>query len=146
MRRVIALALVVVGLAASAATAQPSTTPTVKVSKTRLGTILVDGRGRTLYLFIDDRNGSITCTTGLSNCPAVWPPLFAKGKPVAGPGVDAKLLGTVHRTQPAGTQVTYAGHPLYTFSSDEKPGDLNGQGFITAWYVVSPAGKPIKRK
>jgi len=146
MRRAGALVLLIGGLAASAAAAHPTATATVKVAKTRLGTVLVDGRGRTLYLFTDDRNGSITCTTPLSNCPAVWPPLFAKGPPMAGPGVDPKLLGTVHRTRPAGVQVTYAGHPLYIYSNDKKPGDVEGQGFIDAWYVVSPAGKPIKKK
>jgi len=56
------------------------------------------------------------------------------------------ILRPCHRTRPAGIQVTYNGHPLYVYAYDKKPGDLNGQGFINDWYVVSPSGTPIKKK
>jgi predicted lipoprotein with Yx(FWY)xxD motif len=146
MRRAGALVLLIGGLAASAAAAHPTATATVKVAKTRLGTILVDGRGRTLYLFTLDSKSFITCVTGYSNCPATWPPYLTTGRPTAGAGVNVGLLGTVHRTRPSGVQVTYNGHPLYVYAYDKKPGDLNGQGFINYWYVVSPAGVAIKKK
>ena len=140
------LALFVGGLATSAASAGPSATATVKVAHTKLGTILVDGKGRTLYLFTLDTKSLITCVTGYSNCPATWPPYLTTGAPKAGPGVDAALLGTVHRTRPAGLQVTYNGHPLYVYAYDTKPGDVDGQGFINYWFVVSPKGAAIKKK
>ena len=146
MRRTVALIVLTGALAASSAGANPTATATVKVAKTRLGTILVDARGRTLYLFTLDTKSFITCQTGYSNCPATWPPYLTTGKPIAGTGVKAGLLGTVRRTRPAGVQVTYNGHPLYVYAYDKKPGDLNGQGFINYWYVVSPAGTPIKKK
>ncbi len=63
--------------------------------------------------------------------------------------VNARLLGTVRRTKPAGLQVTYNGHPLYFLAdspADKKPGDVNGQGFISQWWVVSPTGNAIKKK
>jgi len=146
MRRVGALILFMVAIAASGAAAHPTATATVKIAKTRLGTILVDAQGRTLYLFTLDTKSFITCQTGYSNCPATWPPYLTTGKPRAGSGVKVGLLGTVHRTRPAGIQVTYNGHPLYVYAYDKKPGDLNGQGFINDWYVVSPSGTPIKKK
>jgi predicted lipoprotein with Yx(FWY)xxD motif len=143
MRLAIALALAVGGFATSVAAAQP--TATVKVTKTRLGTILVDGRGHTLYLYTADQNGSIACVTGQYGCPSTWPPYLTAGAPKAGAGLNASLLGRVKRTQPAGTQVTYAGHPLYRYIGDTKPGDLHGQALYGSWYVVAPTGKPIKR-
>lgn len=147
MRRVSAIVLIVGAMAASAASAHPRGVPaTVKTAKTRLGMILVDARGRTLYLFTLDTKHLITCQTGYSNCPGTWPPYFTTGKPKAGTGVNAALLGTVRRTRPAGLQVTYNGHPLYVYVYDKKPGDLNGQGFINYWYAVSIKGDPIKKK
>jgi predicted lipoprotein with Yx(FWY)xxD motif len=146
MRRAVALIVLAGVVAASSASAHPTATATVKVAKTRLGTILVDSRGRTLYLFTLDTKNFITCVTGYSNCPGTWPPYLTTGKPIPGAGVDAGLLGTVHRTRPAGIQVTYNGHPLYRYAYDKKPGDLSGQGFINDWYVVSPKGSAIKKK
>ncbi len=146
MKRAGALVLIVAAITASAAAARPSATATVRTAHTRFGTVLVDGRGRTLYLFTLDTKSIITCQTGYSNCPATWPPYLTTGKPTAGRGVNATLLGTVHRTKPSGVQVTYNGHPLYVYSYDKKPGDVSGQGFINYWYVVSPSGNPIKKK
>lgn len=115
--------------------------------------ILVDKRGRTLYLYLSDsRNKSACFNDATYHCSKAWPPLRTTGKPHAGPGVKAALLGVIKRPDGA-AQVTYNGHPLYTdagapkFSlvADTKPGDINGQQFLGIWYVVSPAGKQIAR-
>jgi predicted lipoprotein with Yx(FWY)xxD motif len=126
-----------------------SPTPTVgigtkiSVGSTRLGQILVDGKGRTLYLFAADSGTRSTCNS--SACVQYWPPVLTKGAPQAGKGVTASLLGTTKR-QDGTTEVTYAGHPLYYFISDMKAGDVSGQGidgFGGPWYVVSPSGMRI---
>jgi predicted lipoprotein with Yx(FWY)xxD motif len=138
------LALVYGAIAISAHSATGKTA-TVNVARSKLGTILVDSNGRTLYLRRISTNGSTSCTN-VDGCLRRWPPLMATGAPQAGPGVDPILLGTVHRISPTGMQVTYNRHPLYTYSQDKKPGDLNGQGYANRWYVVSPIGRPITKK
>jgi predicted lipoprotein with Yx(FWY)xxD motif len=115
---------------------------TVKVASSGLGNILVDSQGRTLYLFLKDAGTTSSCTDA---CATAWPPLRDAGTPTAGSGADASMLGTVPRTDGA-AQITYNGHPLYTFTADSKAGDTNGQGknaFGALWYVVSPAGTQI---
>lgn len=113
---------------------------TVMTASSSLGTILVDGSGRTLYLFTKDSPGTSTCTGG---CLAAWPPLL--GTATAGAGVDASLLGTV--TRPDGkTQVSYKGMPLYYWAQDSAPGQTSGQGVQGVWWVVSPQGTPITTK
>jgi predicted lipoprotein with Yx(FWY)xxD motif len=114
----------------------------VAVARSALGGILVDGRGRTLYLFEKDRRGRSTCGSG---CTTYWPPLSTHGKPAAGHGVKASLLGVTHRADGT-TQVTYGGHPLYRFVQDTRPGQTTGQdsqAFGAGWYVLSAAGKKI---
>ena len=116
----------------------------VVVAKSPLGRILVDSRGITLYDFPKDRGTTSSC---YGACAALWPPLTTKGKPVAGPGVRASLLGTTKRTD-GKLEVTYNGHPLYYFVSDRRPGQATGQGlnqFGAPWWVLSPAGKEIHR-
>jgi len=140
----LAAALAIGVLAISSAYGAHITTPTVMVKSTTIGKVLVDGKGRTLYYCTCDTS-VIECTTPNSNCPSVWPPLLVAGKPVAGAGVNPKLLGTVHRKQPPGIQVTYNHHPLYLYRNDKKPGDLKGQAFYNTWYVLSPSGKPIEK-
>jgi predicted lipoprotein with Yx(FWY)xxD motif len=110
------------------------------VVKTRMvgaKTILVNRRGFTLYHLSVERKGHFICTT--SACLAAWHPLVvAHGKTPTG----AKWLSTVKR--PDGrTQVAYKGGPLYTFAEDEKPGDVEGNGFkdVGTWHVVTVAGK-----
>jgi predicted lipoprotein with Yx(FWY)xxD motif len=117
---------------------------TVSVGSSGLGKILVDGRGRTLYLFAKDANGRSTCTGA---CAAGWPPLIANGKPVAGRGAKAALLGTARRAD-GRLQVTYKHHPLYLFVSDAKKGQTNGEGldaFGAEWYALSPAGARVEK-
>ena len=121
---------------------------TVNVSETTdFGTILVDGEGMSLYVFMADTQDSGTSTCGDDDgCATDWPPLTTDGSPVAGEGVDAKLLGTITRDDGT-TQVTYNGWPLYLFSEDEAAGDTNGQGideFGGLWFLVSPAGEAIQ--
>lgn len=110
--------------------------------------ILVDARGFTLYIWESDRRDKSTCYEG---CAPAWPPLTTVGPPVAGRGVKKKLLRTIRRTD--GTrQVTYNHHPLYTdagsdqlgLTADEKPGDINGHGWVN-WYAISPTGKVIHK-
>jgi predicted lipoprotein with Yx(FWY)xxD motif len=115
---------------------------TVSVASTDLGKILVDSQGKTLYLFEKDSGTKSTCSGG---CATEWPPLRVSGKPTAGDGAKASLLGTTQRSdgQP---QVTYNGHPLYSYQGDSEPGDTNGQGinaFGALWYVPSSSGNEI---
>ena len=117
---------------------------TVAVAKTRIGRILVDSKGITLYDFVTDKRGVSGC---YGACAALWPPLITKGKPHAGPGVRASLLGTTKRKD-GKLEVTYNHHPLYYFVTDRKPGQTTGQGisqFGAPWWVISPAGKEIHR-
>jgi predicted lipoprotein with Yx(FWY)xxD motif len=119
--------------------------PTVDVSTNpRLGELLVDSKGRTLYLFKKD-NGTRTACFG--SCAQAWPPLRTKDKPRAAGDAKASKLATTKR--PDGPpQVTYNGHPLYLYQGDETPGKVNGQGVNAwggLWYVLSPAGKQMKK-
>ena len=116
----------------------------VAIARSRLGHILVDSKGITLYDFVKD-NGTTSVCYGA--CAALWPPLTTSGKPVAGQGVRASLLGTTKRKD-GKLEVTYNGHPLYYFVTDRKPGQTTGQGlnqFGAPWWVISPAGKEIHR-
>ena len=127
---------------ATTAKAAGGSSATVSVANSGLGNILVDSQGRTLYLFAKDSGTKSTCFGG---CATAWPPLRASGKPTAGGGAKASLLGTTPRSD-GKPQVTYDGHPLYGYQSDGKPGDTNGQGvngFGAPWYVVSPTGNAI---
>jgi predicted lipoprotein with Yx(FWY)xxD motif len=121
---------------------QAATGPTVKVSTTKLGRILTDGQGRTLYLFEKDKGTASTC---YGACASLWPPLLSGGKPVAAKGAAAAKLGTTRRKD-GRREVTYAGHPLYLYAGDHKPGDVTGQGlnqFGAKWYVLAPSGRKI---
>ncbi|NED95550.1 hypothetical protein G1H11_09510 [Phytoactinopolyspora alkaliphila] len=110
----------------------------VELADTDLGEILVDGEGRTLYLFTVDEPGQSNCE---DDCLDAWPPL--EGEATAGEGVNADLLGTVERSD-GSTQASYADWPLYYFAADETPGDLNGQGVNDVWYVIDAEGNAIE--
>jgi predicted lipoprotein with Yx(FWY)xxD motif len=115
---------------------------TVAATSSKVGTILVDGNGRTLYLFQKDQPNQSTCSGA---CASAWPVDQSNGTPKAGNGVTASLLGTIKRGDGT-TQVTYNKHPLYFFSGDSSAGQQNGQGvnaFGALWYVVSPAGNAV---
>jgi predicted lipoprotein with Yx(FWY)xxD motif len=116
----------------------------VSTAKTSLGRVLVNSRGHTLYLLTKDRNGKSACT---GKCATFWPPVITAGKPRAGAGVRASLLGTTRRAN-GRLQVTYNHHPLYTFVKDTKKGQTNGEqlsAFGGVWYAVSPAGARVVR-
>jgi len=116
---------------------------TVSTAKNKLGTILVDNKGKTLYLFQKDSGGKSACSGG---CAAVWPPLTTKGQPAAGNGVDASKLGTTKRSD-GSTEVTYNGHPLYYYASDQSAGQTTGQGinsFGAQWFVLNPSGDQVQ--
>jgi predicted lipoprotein with Yx(FWY)xxD motif len=111
----------------------------VGVARTRLGRILVDARGHTLYLFLEDRRGRSACA---ASCARVWPPVIVSGRPRVEKGVTGRKLTTTRRAD-GRRQLIYNGHPLYTLTADTRPGQIRGQGFLGAWYVVSPAGHQI---
>ena len=124
------------------ATSTGSGPATVKTSNSSAGTILVDGSGRTLYLFMKDTTNQSACSGA---CVSAWPVDQSNGTPQAASGVKASLLGTIKRGDGT-TQVTYNGHPLYYYSGDSQAGQLNGQGlnaFGALWYVVAPSGERV---
>jgi predicted lipoprotein with Yx(FWY)xxD motif len=142
---VLALGAGALAVAALGATA-PTKPATIKVRSVSLGKILVNGNAQTLYLFEKDKNGKSACS---GQCAKFWPPVLTKGKPKAGTGVKASLLGTTKRSDGT-TQVTYNKHPLYRFRNDKnKVGATKGQGvdaFGAEWYVVGTNGKKIEEE
>jgi predicted lipoprotein with Yx(FWY)xxD motif len=109
----------------------------------KLGKILVDAKGRTLYLFVADKGPSSTCNGA---CASAWPPLTTSGNATAGPGVSASKLGTTMRSDGT-TEVTYNGHPLYYYVADTAPGQTTGQAisqFGAEWDALSPAGRKVE--
>ncbi len=129
--------------AAAGSTAAPAAAePTINVATDpTLGKILVDGKGMTLYIFAKDEADKSNCA---GNCLKSWPPLVTQGKPVAGQGVDAALLGSA--SLPDGTKiVTYNHMPLYYYAKDTKAGDVTGQNVGSVWFVVAPDGKPVEK-
>jgi predicted lipoprotein with Yx(FWY)xxD motif len=132
------------GATSSSSNPSSGSTAMVVAKKGDLGTILVDAKGRSLYLWEADKSDKSACSGA---CAQAWPPLTTTAKPQAGSGVQASLLGTTKRDD--GTmEVTYDGHPLYYFSGDSAPGDTAGQGnkgFGAEWYVVGPNGKKVEK-
>jgi predicted lipoprotein with Yx(FWY)xxD motif len=125
-------------------TAHAAKGASVDVAKSKLGTMLVDSTGRSLYLFQADKGTSSTC---YGSCAAAWPPLMTHGAPKAGSSVKQSLLGTTKRKD-GSTEVTYHGHPLYYYAGDSSPGATTGQGldqFGAEWYVLAPSGNKIDK-
>ncbi len=132
---------------ASSGTAAPATTAaqkaggtTVAVASSKLGNILVDGNGRTLYAFTKDKGDQSACS---GQCASNWPALT--GPATAGTGVQASLLSTAMQAN-GKSQVTYGGKPLYYFAGDAKPGDINGQGVGNVWFALTAGGELVKEK
>jgi predicted lipoprotein with Yx(FWY)xxD motif len=145
MKKLIGCLPVAAALAAAGCGAAAGAAPgrsQVAVRHTKLGNVLVTGSGRTLYLFEQDKGPASTC---YGACASLWPPLLTGGKPLATRGAQAARLGTTRRRD-GRREVTYAGHPLYLYAGDHKPGDLTGQGlnqFGAKWYVLAPNGRKI---
>lgn len=138
-----ALVAAIFGDASSAAQQKVSKGALISSRTTTLGRALVDARGRTLYLFEKDKRGMSTCSGA---CAAYWPPVLTTARPRAGAGVRASRLGVTKRAD-GRRQVTYAGHPLYTFIGDTKAGQTSGEGltdFGAAWDAVAPSGRSIE--
>jgi predicted lipoprotein with Yx(FWY)xxD motif len=143
-RLTIAVAALCAAIVAGCGSTQKPTTPSasdpsVRVAQTRLGRILVDRQGRTLYLYVKDRGTRSACSTA---CQHVWPPATVSGTPNAGPGIATAKLTTIRRAD-SRRQLVYNGHLLYTSTADARPGQINGEGFLGTWFVVSAAGNRI---
>ena len=137
--------LIALGAAGVASAAGGGHRAKLQLRKTSLGKILVNGRGFTLYEFTRDKKNMDACA-GVSGCSSVWPALTSSSKAMAGPGVKASLIGSIALPH-GGRQVTYAGHPLYTYVGDEGPASTDYVGasqFGGRWFAVSAAGKAVK--
>jgi predicted lipoprotein with Yx(FWY)xxD motif len=130
------------GYSAGAAAGSGAAATTVGVRTGSLGSYLVDGTGRALYLFTSDGTDKSSCK---GTCLTYWPLLTSTGAPVAAAGVAGSRLATF--AGPGGaSEVSYAGHPLYYFALDKAAGDTKGQGrddFGARWWLVAPSGQPI---
>jgi predicted lipoprotein with Yx(FWY)xxD motif len=151
MKRTYVFLAVALASASSAATvagaqskdtaASSSSAATVQLRHTSLGNILVSSSGRTLYEFTRDHGNKNSCAA-IGGCSAVWPSLRASGRPTAGSGVRSSLLSTT-----GGHQVTYAGHPLYTYSGDSGPGRtsyVGAKSFGGTWYAIDASGGTVR--
>lgn len=133
------------GSGAASTTASPEAGQAVLTSGSvsGLGTVLVDSEGMTVYEFAKDQGTTSSC---YGECEKAWPPVISKGQPSAGEGAMASQLGTTKRKD--GTlQVTYAGHPLYTFVEDKAPGEATGNGseaFGGIWWALDESGSAVE--
>jgi predicted lipoprotein with Yx(FWY)xxD motif len=131
----------------SSSSASPSAVTISAKNITGVGTVLVNGTGRTLYMLTSEKGGKITCTDE-NGCTKVWPDTeLPKGvtSATAGSGIHASLLGTVKNSS-GELYPTYNGWPLYTFSGDNGPGEAHGEGltgFGGTWYVLNVSGNPV---
>ena len=132
-------------------TQAPAETPTVvegpdvtlMVSNVGATPFLVDHRGRSLYVYLNDSQHSSTSSC-LDDCAVDWPPLVITGTPAVGDGVDITHLGTLARVD-GSKQVTFNGWPLYYSNQDTIPGSTNGQSYNGVWFLISPSGEPIQQ-
>ncbi len=127
-------------VASSSSSSGAAASATAAVADSKLGKILVDSTGKTLYQRDDDTATTVKCTGA---CAVAWPPLTVTAAATAGTGIDASKLSTL--SDPNGTQVTYGGHPLYRFAADAASGDTKGQGVGGIWWVVGPDGQKVTK-
>jgi predicted lipoprotein with Yx(FWY)xxD motif len=136
------IALAIVAVLASSVSAATTRGAAVHIGSSKLGRILVNSQGRTLYIWAHDKGTKSTC---YGACATYWPPVITSGKPRAVGGAKASLLGTTRRKD-GRMQVTYKGHPLYLFAGDKKAGDVKGEGltgFGGRWDPVSATGRAV---
>jgi predicted lipoprotein with Yx(FWY)xxD motif len=112
----------------------------VSLGKTKLGDVLVDSQGRTLYAFTKDAKGKPTCTGA---CADAWPPLLVDGELTLSKGLDQGTFTLVAGAS-SGQQAKAGKWPLYRFAGDAKAGDVNGQGSGGVWFAVNAGGKLVK--
>lgn len=138
MKHVVVVALVALGIAASAQ-ASPTKGAGVTVRSTQYGKVLFTSAGQALYVFEADKGKTSHC---YGKCAQSWPPLLTMGAPVAGAGTDHMLLGVTMRKD-GSHQVTYKGHPLYRYSGDKlgKAGCQHVNAFGALWLVIEPNGR-----
>jgi predicted lipoprotein with Yx(FWY)xxD motif len=128
--------------ASAGASSTGAVAATVTTHSGSAGTFLTDGTGKSLYLFLSDTSTKSTCSGA---CATFWPPVVATGTLSASGGAATGKLATITRSD-GSKQVTYGGHPLYTYKQDTSPGDTNGQGssfFGAKWWLVAPSGQAI---
>jgi len=126
--------------AAPASSAAAAGGTAVALADTKLGKILVDAKGMTLYMFTADSAGKSACS---GDCVGNWPPLLSDAAPTLGAGLDAEDFTTITRDD-GGKQLAFYGMPLYLFAGDKAAGDTNGQGVGTKWYVLDSKGTVVK--
>jgi predicted lipoprotein with Yx(FWY)xxD motif len=126
----------------SAAASPAAGSVSLALADSTFGKIIVDGEGKTLYMFTPDEGGTPTC---YDQCAGNWPALTADDASAvtAGAGLDQAKVTVVDRTD-GGKQVKYGEYPLYYFANDAAAGDVNGQGLNDKWYVVGADGEPVK--
>lgn len=147
---VVALVLVGTAVALAADSGSKRGASTVKISTrsvTGLGKVLVDHRGRTLYMFVPDKHKSVTCH---KVCAKIWPPLFLPaGATFSAAGGVKKALLSSDKDSTGGRVVTYNHWPLYLYLGDSKAGVATGQALNVnggLWYVMTSSGAIIKHK
>jgi predicted lipoprotein with Yx(FWY)xxD motif len=137
--RTLALLTSLAALAVLAAPAGASSAASVQARGSSYGTVLFDGRGFVLYAFTKDAKGRSACSGA---CAKAWPPYIVSARPRAAAGAKRTLLGTTRRSD-GRLQATYAGHPLYYYVGDRKPGQIlcqNVAEFGGTWLVLRPDG------
>jgi predicted lipoprotein with Yx(FWY)xxD motif len=144
MRWIAISSVLIAGLVAFVAAASAAPGAVVTWRSTGIGPALTTSSGHTLYLFRADHGSTSVC---YGACATYWPPLLTTGKPLASGRVKSTLLGTTKRKD-GKLQVTYKGHPLYTFLLDKKAGQTAGEGskeFGASWYAIAPSGATIDK-
>jgi predicted lipoprotein with Yx(FWY)xxD motif len=145
LKRIAILAVCAVFGLTAAAMASGGGHTKIKLRRTTLGKILTTGSGRTVYMFTKDRKNVDKCVK-IQFCTSTWPPVTTREAAEAEPGVKQSLLGKI-KIAGGKFQVTYAGHPLYTYSGDTGPGQTDYVGismFGGKWYALNAAGKLVK--
>jgi predicted lipoprotein with Yx(FWY)xxD motif len=112
----------------------------IKISDSSLGPILTDQDGRTLYAFLNDKNGASSCS---GTCVATWPALITKTPAAVGDGAQASLLSQTTRAEGT-SQAAYNKWPLYYYAGDAAPGSVDGEGLGGVWFALGADGKLVK--
>jgi predicted lipoprotein with Yx(FWY)xxD motif len=130
--------------ASAQAPASVAKRPTIRLERTSVGRILVNQAGYTLYMFTRDSRNRDNCAK-VPGCLDIWPALTTTQTPIAGPNLHPRLLGTI-KFHGKLRQVTYAGHPLYTYAFDTAPRSTLNIGlseFGGIWPALNAAGKQL---